>query len=186
MPGKSKSNTNQTVSKKNLHRMASNNKAITECFNTPESIFGRVIRLLGNSRISVALDDESIVQATIRGLLRSKSTKIDIRDIVILEKDDSNSYYVIGVITDRKDTNRLVKEDRIPKWFLTMDLQVNETSKRVDTSKIKDSVIFEDSIFEPKESEEDELLDKFPKSYDMSNFGSGNQSDIKELNVEDI
>jgi hypothetical protein len=47
-------------------------------------------------------------------------------------------------------------------------------------------VIFEDSIFEPKESEEDELLDKFPKSYDMSNFGSGNQSDIKELNVEDI
>lgn len=179
MPGKS--NTNQTISKKNLHRMASNTKAINECFNTPESIFGYVIRHLGNSRISIALEDESITQATIRGLLRSKSTKIDIRDIVILEKDDSHSYYVIGVINDRKDINKLTKEHRIPKWFLSSDLQINEAAKRVDISKFKDSGIFEE--------DEEPILEKVSNikepNYDILNFGNSDEIS-KDFVVEDI
>lgn len=181
MPGKS--NTNQTVSKKNLHRISSNTKAVDECFNEISSIFGRVIKHLGNSRISLALDDESIVQATIRGLLRSKSTKIEIRDIVILEKDESDTYYVIGIINDKKDINKLIKENRIPKWFLSVDLQINETSKKVDTSK-NDSNIFTDELFNYEEPKE--LETKPEKSSENNFFGLSRESESKEYNIDDI
>jgi translation initiation factor IF-1 len=132
MPGKS--NTNQTISKKNLHRIESNTKAVNESFYDPDAIFGRVIKMLGNSRLNVALSDASIVQAQIRGLLRKKSTPISSKDIVILEKADTGDYYVIGVILDRKDSNKLSKESRIPKWFLTPEIDINESTKNVEFS----------------------------------------------------
>ena len=132
MPGKS--NTNQTISKKNLHRIASNTKAVNESLYEPDSIFGRVIKMLGNSRISVALANTNIVQAQIRGLLRKKSTPIASRDIVVLEKSDSDDYYVIGVILDRKDSNKLSKESKIPKWFLSSEIDINEASKCIELS----------------------------------------------------
>jgi translation initiation factor IF-1 len=168
MPGKS--NTNQTISKKNLHRIESNTKAVNESFENVDTIFGRVIKMLGNSRLSVALEDTSIIQAQIRGLLRKKSTPIASRDIVILEKSDTNDYYVIGVILDRKDSNKLSKEGRIPKWFLATDVDVNEASKSIELSKntlVDDSYdgyeIAYDSVEEIEEEPEKKKFDKSNK-----------------------
>jgi translation initiation factor IF-1 len=166
MPGKS--NTNQTISKKNLHRIESNTKAVNESFYNPDAIFGRVIKMLGNSRLNVALSDASIIQAQIRGLLRKKSTPISAKDIVILEKADTGDYYVIGIILDRKDSNKLSKESRIPKWFLSSEIDINESTKNVELStnilidEHEDGYEFAyDSV---EENEENYVKQKFDKS----------------------
>jgi translation initiation factor IF-1 len=168
MPGKS--NTNQTISKKKLHRIDSNTKAVNESFYNPDSIFVRVIRMLGNSRVSVALEDTSVIQCQIRGLLRKKSTPISSTDIVILERSDSNEYYIIGVILDRKDSNKLSKESKIPKWFLSPDIDIDEASKSVkfSTNTLVDEnddgyEIAYDSVDEDEEEFEKKKFDKSNK-----------------------
>jgi translation initiation factor IF-1 len=191
MPGKS--NTNQVISKKNLHRIESNKKAVNESFYDPDAVFGRVIKMLGNSRLSVALEDTSIVQCQIRGLLRKKSTPIDSRDIVILEKTDTNSYYVIGVILDRKDSNKLSKDSKIPKWFLATDIDIDDASKTVKLlSKHLVDIVeddgFEfgyDSLEENEEKVEKKKFDKSDKKDHRSIFGSVNE-ESKELDIDDI
>jgi translation initiation factor IF-1 len=185
MPGKS--NTNQTISKKNLHRMESNTKAVNESLYDPEAIFGRVIKMLGNSRISVALSDTSIIQAQIRGLLRKKSTPIASRDIVILEKADTGDYYVIGVILDRKDSNRLSKDGKIPKWFLATDIDINEASKNVElsTNTLVDDLYdgYELAYDSVEEEEEGYVKKKFDKS-DKKDHRAGIIEDKEESNID--
>jgi len=181
MPGKS--NTNQTISKKNLHRIESNKKAVDESFDDASTIFGRVIQMLGNSRVSLALDDTTVIQATIRGLLRKKSTRIDIRDIVILEKGDTDDYYIIGVITERKDSTRLMKDGRIPKWFLSMNLEVNSGTKTVNIS--KDDYICEAFEDEPEKTYNSEEPEE-PIENKMSIFGGNNNETYNEVNIDSI
>jgi translation initiation factor IF-1 len=183
MPGKS--NTNQTISKKNLHRIESNKKAVDESFDDTSTIFGRVIRMLGNSRVSIALDDATIVQATIRGLLRKKSTRIDIRDIVILEKADTNNYYIIGVITEKKDSNRLMKDGRIPKWFLSVNLECDESKKIVNISN-DDYINNFDDDDEPKTYNTEEPVEEKYNEQKIPIFGGNNDETSKDLDIDDI
>lgn len=191
MPGKS--NTNQTISKKNLHRMASNTKAVNESLYEPDSIFGRVIKMLGNSRISVALSDTSIIQAQIRGLLRKKSTPIASRDIVILEKADTNDYYVIGVILDRKDSNKLSKDSKIPKWFLSPEIDINEASKCVElsTNNLVDEnydgyELAYDSVEEEEEGYIKKKFDKSDKKDHRSGIPENEPETENNFNIDDI
>jgi translation initiation factor IF-1 len=191
MPGKS--NTNQTISKKNLHRIASNTKAVNESLYESDSIFGRVIKMLGNSRISVALANTNIVQAQIRGLLRKKSTPIASRDIVILEKSDSDDYYVIGVILDRKDSNKLSKESKIPKWFLSSEIDINEASKCIElsTNTLVDEnddgyEIAYDSVEEEEEGYVKKKFDKSDKKEHRSGISGIEPENETNIDIDNI
>ena len=190
MPGKS--NTNQTISKKNLHRIESNKKAVNESFDDIDSLFGRVVKLLGNSRLQVALPDTNIIQAQIRGLLRKKSVPIATKDIVILEKSDTDDYYVIGVILDRKDSNTLSKGGRIPLWFLFPDIDVDEGSKcvKLSTNNLVDEnydgyEIAYDSVDEDEKEFEKKKFNKSDKK-DHRVLITGVNETSTELNVDDI
>jgi len=191
MPGKS--NTNQTISKKNLHRIASNTKAVNESLYESDSIFGRVIKMLGNSRISVALANTNIVQAQIRGLLRKKSTPIASRDIVVLEKSDSDDYYVIGVILDRKDSNKLSKESKIPKWFLSSEIDINEASKCIELS--RNTLVDEnddgyelayDSVEEEEEGYVKKKFDKSDKKEHRSGISGIEPENETNIDIDNI
>jgi translation initiation factor IF-1 len=189
MPGKS--NTNQTISKRNLHRIESNKKAVAEAFDETDALFGRVIKLLGNSRLQIALPDTNIIQAQIRGLLRKKSVPISTKDIVILEKSDINEYYVIGVILDRKDSNKLSKEGKIPKWFLQTDIDINEASKTIElsTNNLVDDdyegyEIAYDSVEEVEEESEKKKFDKSNKKDHRALLPVNEEP--KELNIDNI
>lgn len=195
MPGKS--NTNVSISKKNIHRIESNNKAVYESLSDYSAIFGRVIKILGGNRVSLVLANTHIVQAQIRGLLRRKSTPINPRDIVILEKSDSDEYYIIGIVLDRKDFTKLIKEDRIPKWFSSSDIEINEVSKCVvlstNTLIDTDYVGYEITHDSSSEEDEDEETKKFNKANKKDHRakllgggpgGPGEES--KELDIDNI
>jgi translation initiation factor IF-1 len=191
MPGKS--NTNQTISKKNIHRMESNNKAVYESFTDYSAVFGRVIKLLGGNRVSLVLANTHIIQAQIRGLLRKRSTPINPRDIVILEKSDSDEYYIIGIVFDRKDVSKLSKDSRIPKWFTSSDIDINEASKCVvlSTNTLIDTdyvgyEITNDSGSEEDEDDETKKFDKANKKDHRAKLDSGVGGVGEESNEIDI
>lgn len=191
MPGKS--NTNQTISKKNIHRIESNNKAVYESLTDYTSIFGRVIKLLGGNRVSLVLANTHIIQAQIRGLLRKRSTPINPRDIVILEKSDSDEYYIIGIVFDRKDVSKLSKDGRIPKWFSSSDIDINEASKCVvlSTNTLIDTdfvgyEITHESDSEEEEDEETKKFDKANKKDHRAKLDSGVTEESGEIDIDNI
>jgi translation initiation factor IF-1 len=192
MPGKS--NTNQTISKKNIHRMESNNKAVYESFTDYSAVFGRVIKLLGGNRVSLVLANTHIIQAQIRGLLRKRSTPINPRDIVILEKSDSDEYYIIGIVFDRKDVSKLSKDSRIPKWFTSSDIDINEVSKCVvlstntliDTDYVGYEITNDSGTEDDDEDDETKKFDKANKKDHRAKLGGGVGGPGEESNEIDI
>jgi translation initiation factor IF-1 len=173
--------------------MESNNKAVYESLSDYTSIFGRVIKLLGGNRVSLVLANTHIIQAQIRGLLRKRSTPINPRDIVILEKSDSDEYYIIGIVFDRKDVSKLSKDGRIPKWFCSSDIDINEASKCVvlSTNTLIDTdfvgyEITHESDSEEEEDEETKKFDKANKKDHRAKLDSGVTEESGEIDIDNI
>ena len=127
MPSKSK----QGLSKMSKVRQDANKRIVADVLhdNVDEITFGRVSKHLGDRKILVMYKDKKEHIATIRGLLSKRGiTPIMVNDIVILSArefdtragSDNEVFDVVGVL-DKKAASQLVKEGRIPKWYMSVD-----------------------------------------------------------------
>ncbi len=113
-------------------RQDANRRVVSDVLieNSNDVVFGRVTKHLGDRKILVMYTDKKEHIATIRGLLARKNvTPIMVNDIVILTVRDFDTragsenevFDVIGILT-KKEASYLVKEGRIPKWYMSADV----------------------------------------------------------------
>ena len=123
-------------------RQDANKRIVNDILNdsVDQITFGRVTKHLGDRKILVMYTDKKEHIATIRGLLARKNvTPITVNDIVILSArefdsragSDEEVFDVVGVL-DKKAASQLVKNGRIPKWYMSADVSQIDDDTGVD------------------------------------------------------
>jgi len=110
-----------------------------------DTTFGLVNKHSGNGQLAVTLPNKTEVRAVLRGLLGKCNIKnmFPAGSIVVLgvREFDTKTYDVMAVLT-RKDAKKLLKQDKLPGWMLSLADGAKEGEP-------------EDFVFEEEESEED-------------------------------
>ena len=128
--------------------------------------YAKVVKHLGDGRLSVLLSNNRSHIALIRGLLRRKGiTPIAAGDIVILSSREYESraekaaavFDVVSVMV-KKDANALMKEGGIPAWMLASDASAAPTEgKKVEE---EDATEFDyDGVKGDDDEDDDEEVD---------------------------
>jgi translation initiation factor IF-1 len=134
MPTKA-GNSTKTLSRMAIIRQNANKKMVDAAINgdLEDGLYGRVIKNLGGSMMTVLTQDKREHRAQIRGLLRRKgATPISVGDVVILSRREFESrageavvdsigaaevFDIIGIM-DHRTALKAVKDGLIPKWML--------------------------------------------------------------------
>lgn len=133
MPSKA-GNSTKTLSRMAIIRQNANKKMVDAAINgdLEDGLYGRVVKNLGGSMMTVLTHDKREHRAQIRGLLRRKgATPIGVGDVVILSRREFESrageavvdsigaaevFDIIGIM-DHRTALKAVKDGLIPKWM---------------------------------------------------------------------
>ena len=112
------------------YRVEGNMKTVISAMNEEieDAIFAKVMKNLGNSRVSVYFENDKkqgcLGIALIRSLLRRKGqVPITVNDIVVVtprtfEADNAKKHFDLICVLTKKDGSMLKKAKKIPEYFL--------------------------------------------------------------------
>ena len=146
-------NSSKMKNSKNKNKISLDKRELLFPDDTQE--YAKIIKLLGDRRITVILDDQTEVLAVIPGKFR-KRCWMKIGDIIIVSKREfQESKYDVCYKYNEDEVRILAKNNEIPEFFLD-----NATNTKIDNNILEFQEIEEDIIednSEDKNNSEDEF-----------------------------